>query len=220
MLRFLRVLLVVFGHTVLTWSQTEGATLSGRITDQTGSVIVGAQGTATDADTNVASSTKTNDNGIFIFPSLEPGNYQLSVKATGFSELVKNGIVLHVQDRIAQNLALQVGSVDQRITVTAEGTNMNTQDATVSTVVDRNFAENLPMNGRSFQTLIQLAPGVVLTPSNDNDSGQFSVNGQRAESNYWTVDGVSANIGLSSGGITGNGLAGALGSFSVLGGTN
>src|SRR5258707_1085006 len=74
MLRFLRVLLVVFGLSVLTWSQTEGATLSGRITDQTGSVIVGAQGTATDADTNVASSTKTNDNGIFIFPSLEPGN--------------------------------------------------------------------------------------------------------------------------------------------------
>jgi hypothetical protein len=117
MRRSLRVLLVVFGLSVLTWSQTESATLSGRITDQTGSVIVGAQVTAINADTNVASSTKTNDTGIFLFPSLEPGNYQLSIKATGFSELVKNGIVLHVQDRIAQNLALQVGSVDQRITV-------------------------------------------------------------------------------------------------------
>jgi hypothetical protein len=91
-----RVLLVVLGLSVLAWSQSETATLSGRITDQTGSVIVGAQVTATNADTDVAFSTKTNDAGIFIFPSLEPGNYQLSIKAAGFSELVKNGIVLHV----------------------------------------------------------------------------------------------------------------------------
>lgn len=224
MRRFLRLLLVVFGLSVLTWSQTESATLSGRITDQTGSVIAGAQVTATNADTNVASSGKTNEAGIFIFPSLEPGNYQLSVKATGFSGLVKNGIVLHVQDRIAQNLALQVGSVDQQITVTAEGANINTQDGTVSTVVDRNFAENLPMNGRSFQTLIQLTPGVVLTASNPSDNGQFSVNGQRAASNYWMVDGVSANVGVGASpspfALPGNGIAGTLGSFSALGGTN
>ena len=74
---------------------------------------------------------------------------------------------------------------------------MNTTDATVSTVVDRQFAENLPLNGRSFQTLIQLTPGVVLTANNGYDTGQFSVNGQRASSNYWMVDGVSANIGMS-----------------------
>ena len=72
---------------------------------------------------------------------------------------------------------------------------MNTTDATVSTVVDRQFAENLPMNGRSFQTLIQLTPGVVLTPSGPSSDGQFSINGQRADSNYWMIDGVSANIG-------------------------
>ena len=75
-------------------------------------------------------------------------------------------------------------------TVTVEGGPplINTQDATVSTVVDRQFAENLPINGRSFQTLIQLTPGVVVTSSNYD--GQFSVNDQRPESNYWTVDGV------------------------------
>jgi len=99
---------------------------------------------------------------------------------------------------------------------------VNTQDAAVSTVVDRQFAENLPLNGRSFQTLIQLTPGVVITPSNYEDSGQFSVNGQRAVSNYWMVDGVSANIGV---GVTvvgtpGNGLGGTVGSFSAQGGTN
>jgi hypothetical protein len=89
-------------------------------------------------------------------------------------------------------------------------------------VVDRQFAENLPMNGRSFQTLIQLTPGVVTAASNSYDSGQFSINGQRTSSNYWMVDGVSANIGVgvSSLGNPGNGAAGALPSFSAQGGTN
>src|SRR5262249_15186188 len=97
---------------------------------------------------------------------------------------------------------------------------MDTESATVSTVVDRNFAENLPMNGRTFQSLIQLTPGVVLTPSNGTDAGQFTVNGQRADSNYWMVDGVSANFGSNSVYPPGAGFAGALPAFSVLGGTN
>lgn len=220
MRRFVRVLVAVLSLSLLVSAQSESATLSGRITDATGSVIVGAQITATNGDTNVTVSTTTNDTGIFIFPSLEPGGYQLTVVAPGFGKLVKNGIVLHVQDRIAQNLALQVGSVDQVITVTAEGTNINATDASVSTIVDRNFGENLPLNGRSFQSLIGLAPGVVFVSSaGGTDSGQFSVNGQRAISNYWTVDGVSANVGSSTL-FGGDQTAGAVGTTSVLGGTN
>jgi hypothetical protein len=76
------------------------------------------------------------------------------------------------------------------------------------------------MNGRSFQTLIQLTPGVVLTANNGYDTGQFSVNGQRAVSNYWMVDGVGANIGISTLATPGNGLGGSLGGTSVFGGTN
>ena len=108
------------------------------------------------------------------------------------------------------------------VTVEGGAPLIDTQDATVSTVVDRQFAENLPLNGRSFQSLIQLTPGVVLTPSNSYDDGQFSVNGQRGTSNYWTVDGVSANfgVGVSSVGTAGNSLGGSIGSFSVQGGTN
>ena len=71
---------------------------------------------------------------------------------------------------------------------------MNTESGTVSTVVDRTFVENLPLNGRSFQTLIMLAPGVVVTPPVFDEQGQFSVNGQRADANYFTVDGVSAKV--------------------------
>jgi hypothetical protein len=115
---------------------------------------------------------------------------------------------------------MQVGSASESLTVTGESVSLNTTDATVSTVVDRNFAENLPMNGRSFQTLIELAPGVVVAPSNLADSGQFNVNGQRATSNYWMVDGVSANIGINAGIFVGNGFGGTLGAFSAQGGTN
>ena len=110
--------------------------------------------------------------------------------------------------------------MSETVTVEAGALTINTQDATVSTVVDRQFADNLPMNGRSFQTLIELTPGVVVTSSSPYDAGQFSVNGQRASSNYWSVDGVSANIGLSGNYNAGNGFGGALGSFSALGGTN
>ena len=144
----------------------------------------------------------------------------MEVTAAGFKVVNVTGLIVNVQDHIEQNFRLQVGSVAESVTVTAGAPLVNTTDATVSTVVDRQFAENLPMNGRSFQTLIQLTPGVVLTANNGLDTGQFSVNGQRASSNYWLVDGVSANIGISAGSTPGNGLGGALGSTSVLGGTN
>lgn len=143
----------------------------------------------------------------------------MEVTAAGFRVVNVTGLIVNVQDHIEQNFRLQVGSAAESVTVTAGAPLVNTTDATVSTVVDRNFAENLPMNGRSFQTLIQLTPGIVQTVSNEQDSGQFSVNGQRASSNYWTVDGVSANAGIGVS-LPGNGAGGAQPSFSVLGGTN
>jgi hypothetical protein len=114
---------------------------------------------------------------------------------------------------------LPLGALHEIVTVEGGASLVNTESASVSTVVDRQFAENLPMNGRSFQSLIDLTPGVVITGSNGYDDGQFSVNGQRSDSNYWMVDGVSANIGISAANPS-SGLAGSLGSFSVLGGTN
>ncbi len=135
--------------------------------------------------------------------------------------MVKPDIVLHVQDVSTINFEMAVGTFSESVTVTGGAPLIDTESAAVSTVVDRQFAENLPLNGRSFQTLIQLTPGVVLTANSGLDSGQFSVNGQRASSNYWMVDGASANIGISAfTGPVGNGLGGTLGSYSALGGTN
>jgi hypothetical protein len=200
-------------------AQSETATLSGQVVDPSGLNITGAQVKLVDIDRDTSTSVTTNSTGLYMFPSVRPGRYRMAVTASGFKVVDVTGLIVNVQDHIEQNFRLQVGSVAESVTVTAGAPLVNTTDATVSTVVDRQFAENLPMNGRSFQTLIELTPGVVLTANNGNDTGQFSVNGQRASSNYWMVDGVSANIGMSATSL-GNGLGGALGSTSVLGGTN
>src|SRR5712692_8772286 len=196
------------------------AAVSGLVTDPQGRAVVDTAIVLTNVNTGIAYQTKTNGEGIYRLNGLQPGIYRANVSKDGFKSIVKADIELHVQDQLSINYALQLGSVTETITVEAGAPLVNTEDATVSTVVDRQFAENLPMNGRSFQTLIRLTPGVVDVTSNPVDGGQFSINGQRATSNYWMVDGVRANVGVSSNFNAGNGAGGALGSFSALGGTN
>jgi hypothetical protein len=203
-------------------AQSPNGVINGIVVDVSNSAIVGADVIAQDDTTGVQYSTKTNGEGIYVLPNIPRGSYRLQVSKFGFKTIIKPDIEVHVQDALALNFTLPVGSTSEVVTVTGGAPLVNTENAAVSTVVDRQFAENLPMNGRSFQTLITLTPGVVLVPSNPSDSGQFSVNGQRAGSNYWMVDGVSANIGIgvNGNGSPGNALAGTVGSFSVLGGTN
>ena len=173
-----------------TWAQSETATVSGQVVEPSGLNVTGAQVKLVDIDRDTSVSVPTNNNGLYAFPSVRPGRYRMEVTAAAFKVVNVTGLLVNVQDHIEQNFRLQIGPVAESLTVTAGAPLANTTDGTVSTVVDRQFAENLPMNGRSFQTLIDLTPGVVLTTSDVNDSGQFSVNGQRASSNYWMVDGA------------------------------
>ncbi len=204
--------------------QMETATISGLVTDRTAAAVSGAEVRLQSVERGTVTTTATNEAGIYVFPSVPPGQYQISIQKQGFKQVDSLGLIVNVQDHIEQNFRLEVGSIAESVTVEAAAAMINTTDASVSTVVDRQFAENLPMNGRSFQSLIQLTPGAVVTPSNDFDSGQFSINGQRADANYWMLDGVSANIGVgvntNGGGFFGNGFGGSLGSFSAFGGTN
>jgi hypothetical protein len=205
----------------LCYAQMETATLSGTVMDLSGAVVADAQVQITNSDTNVTVATNTNKSGIYVIPSLKPGRYRIAVTKVGFKQVVVTDVILNVQDVVSRNFNLQVGAVSESVTVTADQLNINTTDATVSTVVNRNFADNLPLNGRSFQTLIQLTPGVVLTPYSNYDNGQFSVNGQRADSNYWMLDGVSANVGIGTSLYSlGNGLSGSNAATSVIGSTN
>lgn len=218
--RLTTLFLLLFVVVVSCYGQSPTGTVSGRIVDQDGRAIVEADVLIVSDLTGIQFAAKSNQEGIYVLTNLPPGLYRLQISKVGFKALIKPDIVLNVQDILSINFTLPVGSTSVVVTVQGGAPLVNTTDATVSTVVDRQFAENLPMNGRSFQSLIELTPGVVLAPSSPSDGGQFSVNGQRAASNYWMVDGVSANIGMSSNLIAGNGLAGSLGSFSALGGTN
>jgi len=129
-------------------------------------------------------------------------------------------VVLHVQDALEINYEMTLGATSEIVTVEAGASLLNTESATVSTVIDRTFVENLPLNGRSFQTLIMLAPGAVVTAATFDDQGQFSVNGQRADANYFTVDGVSANFGVTGYIALVQAASGALPALSSSGGTN
>jgi len=201
-------------------AQGDLAAVTGRVFDPNNAVIVEATVIARNVDKGIETTVQTNEEGIYHFADLGPGSYEFSVSKRGFKVILKPGVTLHVADTVSMNFTMQVGDQRETITVEAGASMIDTESATVSTVVDREFAENLPMNGRSFQTLIQLTPGVVVVPSNVADAGQFSVNGQRAASNIWMVDGVSANIGVTSGNAPGNGFGGTLGAFSAQGGTN
>ena len=221
-MRFVRVVLLCAALFVLSVvAQSPNGTINGQVLDPSGGAIADAGIVILNDVTGLRYTTKTNGEGIYILLNLPPGPYRLQVSRVGFKTLIKPDIILNVQDALAISFTLPIGALAETVTVEGGAPLVNTESAAVSTVVDRQFAENLPMNGRSFQTLIQLTPGVVLTPSSGSDNGQFSVNGQRASSNYWMVDGVSANIGIGASQYSvGNGLSGSIGSFNTLGGTN
>jgi hypothetical protein len=202
------------------YAQSPNASIRGIVFDPDAKSIPGAEVIVVSDATGLKYVTSTSNDGIYAVENLPPGSYRVQVSRFGFKTIIKPDIILNVQDSLTLNFALPIGASNVSVTVEGGAPLINTTDASVSTVVDRQFADNLPLNGRSFQTLIYLTPGVVVTPTNQADNGQFSVNGQRAASNYWMVDGVSANVGVGAGVVPGNGVGGTLGSFSALGGTN
>jgi hypothetical protein len=202
------------------YAQMETATLSGTVMDRTGAVLPDVQVQVTNSDTNVVTATTTNKSGVYVVPSLKPGRYRIAVTKVGFKQVIVTDVILNVQDVVSRNFNLEVGAVSESITVTADQLNVNTTDAAVSTVIDRNFVESLPLNGRSFNTLLQLTPGVVIAPAGYGTPGQFSIAGQRTDANNFTVDGVSANFGVGLAQNLGESGTGGAQAFSALGGTS
>ena len=197
-------------------------TLSGRVVDAVGAAVAGADVRAVNAATGQARETKTNEVGRYAMAELPPGAYRIEVRLSGFQTAVREEVVIHVAGRVTEDFVLRVGSVSESVTIEGGSAILERESAAVQTLVDRQFVENLPLNGRSFQTLLELTPGVVLTRTGSSggtiSTGQFSVNGQRSNANYFLVDGVSANIGAS---VTAQGFqqaAGTLPGLTVLGG--
>jgi Carboxypeptidase regulatory-like domain len=218
-LRSLIVSIFLFALGSLAFAQS--AQIQGQVTDGSGAVIAKAVVRVSDQQTGTERKTESNDSGQYAVPGLNPGIYKIFVQAAGFSAAVSNPITLNVAQNAVLDFKLKIGDASSEVLVNADETGIDTTDASVSTVIDRQFVENLPMNGRSFQSLIYLTPGVSLNyGATSSDQGQFTVNGQRASANYWTVDGVGANIGMTVTNGTGNGAGGGLGGFNILGGTN
>jgi outer membrane receptor protein involved in Fe transport len=175
-------------------AQTTGATIVGRVTDPLGNIVPLCEVRAVNIDTNVVYPGTTNDAGIYVIPDLPPGRYRLVVRKEGFKEINKMDVVLHVQDTIEQNFALQLGSVSESITVVGEAPKLNTQTSDLGQVVSNGIIENAPLNGRDFTKLTLLVPGAQ--PNVDgNLSGGVVVDGQRSTSNRYIIDGADDTVG-------------------------
>jgi hypothetical protein len=201
-------------------AQSATATLGGTVIDQNGAVVPGVNIAVINIEQGFQRSTKTDEEGAFVVPLLPPGNYVVKAEREGFTTFEFPNIVLNVSDRISIPIQLKVGNVQGQTVDVVDSPTLIDESPGTATVVDRQFVANLPLNGRSFQALIALAPGVVITRSSNPEQGQFSVNGQRANANYFTVDGVSANIGVSIGDDPYQSASGSLPGLAVTGGTN
>src|SRR5678815_2960852 len=202
------------------YAQGATATLSGVVIDQTGAVIPGANIAVISIAQGFQRTTAANNEGIFVVPLLPPGNYTVKAEHDGFTPAEFRDVVLNVNDQRTIKISLKVGSVANQTVDVLDSPTLIDESPAVGTTVDRQFVSNLPLNGRSFQSLIALSPGVVVTTATSFNRGQFSVNGQRANANYFTVDGVSANIGANSSDGISQDFAGSLPGMNTFGGTN
>src|SRR5262249_30719022 len=134
--------------------QSTGASLTGRVTDPSHALIVDAKIAAIIDGTNATYETTTNNAGEYYLTNLPPNTYRIEIEKTGFKRLVKAAVVLHVQDALKIDFDLTLGDVSETVTVESGAPLVNTESAAVSTVIDQRLVDNIPLNGRTFQTLI------------------------------------------------------------------
>jgi hypothetical protein len=197
-------------------TRAQTAELSGMVRDSSQAAFPNATITATNDDTALKQTAVSNLQGYYNLAFLRPGSYTINVEAKGFRTITRRELNLDLGQEAILNFALEPATLNQTIVVQSNTPPVRSDSPGMNYIIGRQFVENLPLNGRTFQPLIALVPGVVLT----NGDGQFSINGQRENANYFSIDGVSANIGLSSFRNLGLTAGGSMPGFNVLGGTN
>ncbi|HKF46921.1 MAG TPA: carboxypeptidase regulatory-like domain-containing protein [Terracidiphilus sp.] len=175
------------------------ASLSGRITDLTGAAVRAATVTAMDSDTGVSRSVLTDQTGEYRLLELPIGRYQIHASKSGFADAVRTGIVLAVGQDATTDLTLRVGEVEQKITVSGNVPVVNASTQDISGLVGEQQVRDLPLNGRSFDLLLTLNPGIVnftsqktggIGVSNSTTGNNFAVSGNRPQQNLFLLNGV------------------------------
>ena len=160
-------------------SQTTYASLRGTINDPSGATISSASITVTNTATGESRQMLADSAGNYIFPQLPVGRYELVVEATGFQRHTVRDIILQVDARRQEDVALKVGDVNQQVTVEALAATVNTTNATIGEVIDRRPIVELPLNGRNFLQLAQLTPGTVPPVLQNGEDTTSAFNGRR-----------------------------------------
>ena len=198
--RMMRRFLVLAVGAILSVSslhaQVDTGSISGTISDLTGAVVSGAKVTLTNEGTGASLSTTAGADGVYDLSPVRIGSYKLEVSSTGFKTDAQIHVVVDVSARVLINFKLQPGAVSETVEVNTTAPVLQAEDASVGQVVDQRNVNNLPLNGRNFTFLAQLAAGVN-TPESDTRgnaaSGAFTANGNRPAQNNYMLDGIDNN---------------------------
>lgn len=177
------------------------AQLSGMVLDALGAAVPQASISVIHLADGTRRSTLSTDEGSYSIAGLRPGLYKLTLRKPGFQTQVRLNVLVQPGVTTALDLHIEVGSLRDVVTVEDQTSLVRAGDAMLDTLFGKRWLEELPLNGRSLTGLLDLAPGSVATPAANGEAGQFSAAGQRANTNYFTVDGVSANSAVTGGGM-------------------
>ncbi|MFZ0820009.1 MAG: carboxypeptidase-like regulatory domain-containing protein [Candidatus Acidiferrales bacterium] len=175
------------------------SSVSGRVMDSSGAIVTGAEVTARNLETGATRATRTNDVGYYEILSLAVGRYEIKVTKQGFQADVQTGVSLAVSQGIVLDFSLRVGQMTEEVKVVADAPVINTTTADVSGLVTQEKIKNLPLNGRSFDLLLPLNPGIVnftwektggTGVSNSTTANNFSVDGNRPQQNIFLLNGI------------------------------
>ncbi len=171
------------------FSQDTTGAITGTVMDAQHAVVPGASVTLTNVEQGVSKRASSNRQGIYEFKFLQPGRYSVSAANTGFKQLIINDLTLTVAQTMRVDLVLEVGDVNQSVSVQETSSQeLKTESSEISQVINTAQVEDLPLNGRNFDDLIPLNAGVTTGMQRESNGG-FNMNGSRSDSNLFTVEG-------------------------------
>ncbi|MDQ2944786.1 MAG: carboxypeptidase-like regulatory domain-containing protein, partial [Acidobacteriota bacterium] len=197
--RFLAVSALLFMAATVLFAQVDAGSITGSVRDTSGAVIPGAKVTLTNDDTGLIVTGTSGGAGEYTFAPIKIGHYSIAAEVKGFQRVEHTRVTIEVQQRVLVDFVLPPGQMTQTVEVTGEPPALQTQDASVGQVVTARSINDLPLNGRNFTLLAQLAAGV--TPDQQDTrglgaSGSFSANGLRPAQNNYLLDGIDNNSNL------------------------